>query len=249
MNAEGELTAREQEVLGLLREGLANKEIADTLGCAVRTVEFHVSNLLRKVGASSRLELVARGRREQSIVAPASDESPLIEVRLFSGLAAAALGDTLVVLWSKPASRERWNWKSAFAQELMSSHASGVRLLSLVSDNSSPPDSTVCALMKADLRRFGERLRTFVVVPLGDSIWTAISGCASLLFGGQSGKHTVAASFEQGFARLLQAPGPTTPSRSELERAIAELSRLLGVVPHVNRRDAYAPKMRTSARP
>ncbi|HXK17488.1 MAG TPA: helix-turn-helix transcriptional regulator, partial [Polyangiaceae bacterium] len=65
---EVELTAREQEVLGLLRDGRANKEIADTLGCSVRTVEFHVTNLLRKVGASSRLELVTRGRRELPIV-------------------------------------------------------------------------------------------------------------------------------------------------------------------------------------
>jgi DNA-binding CsgD family transcriptional regulator len=229
-----ELTAREQEVLGLLREGLANKEIADTLGCSVRTVEFHVTNLLRKVGASSRLELVARGRREQPLVAPANDEPPLIEVRLFSGVAAAALGDTLVVLWSKPASQQRWSWSCSFVEELMRSHEAGVLLLSLVLDTSSPPDNAVRALMKADLQRFGARLRRFVVVPLGDSIWMAIVrmiGRAVLLLGGQSDKQIVAATLEQGFARLLQAAGPTTPSRSELEQAIAELSRLLGVVP------------------
>lgn len=230
---EVELTAREQEVLGLLREGLANKDIADALGCSVRTVEFHVTNLLRKVGASSRLELVARGRREQPIVAPANDEPPLIEVRVFSGVAAAALGDTLVVLWSMPASQERWSWKWSFVEELMRSHEPGVLLFSLVLDTSSPPDSALRARMKADLQRSGAKLRRFVVVPLGDSIWMAIVrmiGRAVLLLGGQSDRQIVAASVEQGFVRLLQAAGPATPSRSELERAIAELSRLLGVV-------------------
>src|SRR5882672_11149903 len=93
------LTAREQEVHGLLREGLANKAIADALGCSVRTVEFHITNLMRKVGVSSRLELVARGRRE---LPPSSDEPPMIEIRVFSGVAAAALGDTLLTLWSMP---------------------------------------------------------------------------------------------------------------------------------------------------
>jgi DNA-binding CsgD family transcriptional regulator len=51
-----ELTAREREVLGLLVEGMANKQIARALGISVRTVTVHVSNLLRKTGAASRTE-------------------------------------------------------------------------------------------------------------------------------------------------------------------------------------------------
>ncbi|GIM75980.1 hypothetical protein Aco04nite_48050 [Winogradskya consettensis] len=54
--AAGELTAREREVLGCLAEGMTNKQIARTLGISVRTVTVHVSNLLRKTGASSRTE-------------------------------------------------------------------------------------------------------------------------------------------------------------------------------------------------
>lgn len=51
-----DLTAREREVLGCLAEGMANKQIARTLGISVRTVTVHVSNLLRKTGAASRTE-------------------------------------------------------------------------------------------------------------------------------------------------------------------------------------------------
>ncbi|GIE00475.1 hypothetical protein Adu01nite_18250 [Paractinoplanes durhamensis] len=51
-----DLTAREREVLGLLAEGMANKQIARVLGISVRTVTVHVSNLLRKTGAASRTE-------------------------------------------------------------------------------------------------------------------------------------------------------------------------------------------------
>jgi DNA-binding NarL/FixJ family response regulator len=54
--AGADLTAREREVLGLLAEGMSNKQIAGVLGISVRTVTVHVSNLLRKTGAASRTE-------------------------------------------------------------------------------------------------------------------------------------------------------------------------------------------------
>jgi DNA-binding CsgD family transcriptional regulator len=52
------LTARERDVLACLLSGDANKDIAVRLGCSVRTVEFHVSSLLRKTGSTNRLQLV-----------------------------------------------------------------------------------------------------------------------------------------------------------------------------------------------
>ena len=52
------LTKREIEILELVTEGLHNKEIGSVLGIKVRTVEFHVSNILLKLGVSTRLEAV-----------------------------------------------------------------------------------------------------------------------------------------------------------------------------------------------
>lgn len=57
------LSGREQEVLRFLAAGLRNTEIADRLNLAVKTVEFHVSNVLEKLGARSRTEAVLRARQ------------------------------------------------------------------------------------------------------------------------------------------------------------------------------------------
>ncbi len=53
------VTQRERDVLALVAEGLANKEIAVQLRLSPRTVEKHVESLLRKTGTRSRTQLVA----------------------------------------------------------------------------------------------------------------------------------------------------------------------------------------------
>jgi DNA-binding NarL/FixJ family response regulator len=54
------LTPREQRVLELLASGLSNKQIAAQLGIAERTVKFHISAVLTKLGAGNRTEAVTR---------------------------------------------------------------------------------------------------------------------------------------------------------------------------------------------
>ena len=53
------ITQREEEVLALVADGLANKEVASRLSLSVRTVEKHVEALLRKTSCASRTQLVA----------------------------------------------------------------------------------------------------------------------------------------------------------------------------------------------
>lgn len=54
-----DLTLREREVLTLMVEGLNNREIADRLTISRSTVKNHVSNILSKLGVTSRTEVVA----------------------------------------------------------------------------------------------------------------------------------------------------------------------------------------------
>ena len=53
-----DLTPRETEVLKMTAWGYSNKDIASRLGLSVKTVEVHKTNGMRKVGMTSRLQLV-----------------------------------------------------------------------------------------------------------------------------------------------------------------------------------------------
>ena len=60
------LSSREREVLRLLAEGLTDREIAQALTLSARTVETHVSNILRKLGVHRRAEAARRYREGRS---------------------------------------------------------------------------------------------------------------------------------------------------------------------------------------
>jgi DNA-binding NarL/FixJ family response regulator len=57
------LTPREAEVLGLVADGLTNREIGETLFVSEKTASVHVSNILRKLGVTSRIEAAAVAQR------------------------------------------------------------------------------------------------------------------------------------------------------------------------------------------
>jgi len=56
------LTRREEDVYGLLVQGLSNKAIADRLGVAEKTVKVYVSSLLEKYTAKSRKDLIVSAK-------------------------------------------------------------------------------------------------------------------------------------------------------------------------------------------
>jgi DNA-binding NarL/FixJ family response regulator len=55
----GLLTERENEVLRLVATGLTNRQVGERLFISSKTVSVHMSNVLAKLGASSRAEAVS----------------------------------------------------------------------------------------------------------------------------------------------------------------------------------------------
>jgi len=58
------MTAREREVIGLIGEGLSNKEIAGRLNIATHTVKSHVRNVMEKLALHTRLQIAAYAHRQ-----------------------------------------------------------------------------------------------------------------------------------------------------------------------------------------
>jgi NarL family two-component system response regulator YdfI len=63
-----QLSPRESEILNLLADGFANKEIAWRLKISEHTVKFHITSIFNKLDASTRAEAVAIGARRGLIV-------------------------------------------------------------------------------------------------------------------------------------------------------------------------------------
>ena len=57
------LTGREHQIIGMIAEGLSNKQIAANLHISEHTAKFHVNSILSKLRAGTRTEAVMRGLR------------------------------------------------------------------------------------------------------------------------------------------------------------------------------------------
>jgi len=61
------LSGRELEILKLIAEGFVNKEIHETLGISIRTVETHKNHIMKKLGCKSSVEMVKIAIRNKII--------------------------------------------------------------------------------------------------------------------------------------------------------------------------------------
>jgi DNA-binding CsgD family transcriptional regulator len=64
------LTAREQEIYWLLRQGMTRQQIADKLFISPRTVDKHRENMRIKLGVHNTMELIQAGMRMGMVTEP-----------------------------------------------------------------------------------------------------------------------------------------------------------------------------------
>jgi NarL family two-component system response regulator LiaR len=62
-----DLTEREHEILALMVDGKSNQDIAESLVVSLSTVKFHVSNILTKLGVTSRTEAVIHAMKNKLV--------------------------------------------------------------------------------------------------------------------------------------------------------------------------------------
>jgi DNA-binding CsgD family transcriptional regulator len=55
---EGFISKRETEILSLIGQGHSSKEVANTLFVSKRTVDFHLTNVFKKLGVSNRVQAI-----------------------------------------------------------------------------------------------------------------------------------------------------------------------------------------------
>ncbi len=106
-----ELTAREREVLGLVRQGLTNEEIADRLGITLDGAKYHVSQILSKLGVATREEAAAAAA-EPPVRAPERRRwwvaLPLAAKAAGAALVVAAVAGLGVLAWGGVGERRRF---------------------------------------------------------------------------------------------------------------------------------------------
>jgi hypothetical protein len=154
-----------------------------------------------------------------------------MDIKLGDGGAVTELGDTIIVMWSAPATLKRWQWWMALQDAFLAKQSKDILCLYLILATSDPPDGKLRWTMQADFKRMGTQIRRQVVVPLGDSVWLAIIRTvvrAILLMSGHSKRQVVTSSIAEAFQRIAEVAGPATPSRTQLIAMVAALAKALG---------------------
>ena len=152
-------------------------------------------------------------------------------VEMDDGVGLVQMGDTLVVLWSKPATAERWRFQLAHLERVAESRGDGILVLIVIPSVDTPPGEAVRAEMQAALRRLGPKLRRLVAVPLGHSLWLSVIRTTMrglMVASGQSQRHRVAGSVSEGLKQLQEKASTETPSVDELMKGVEVLSLALG---------------------
>jgi len=100
MEENNSLTPREQEILNLLIEGIAPKEIAYKTKISIKTVAFHRTNIYRKTGIKNKYELKAKYSALNKLPEDKVAQQPVIYYQNKKKLIPAVLLLTVIFIFS-----------------------------------------------------------------------------------------------------------------------------------------------------
>lgn len=204
-----EVSRREAEVLAAVRERLSNAEIAAKLFISVRTVESHVSSLLRKFGVTDRWALVDRaaGTPPVGVLGLPSTWSSFVGRGADRDRALATVARSRLVTLVGPAGVGKTRLAGVVAEAAASSFPAGVAFVDLVPVRAGFVAQAVAAtlgvaesqhqpLTSALAARLGHG-RVLLVLDNGEHLLAAVAGLVTQLLAQCPGLHVLTTSRER----------------------------------------------------
>ena len=153
-------------------------------------------------------------------------------VRTNDGVALVARGDVVLIVYRAAARLHRTRWLFDELDRAAAESPGGVMAYMVILATADPPDAATRAENTARLQKLGPALSLLVTVPVGDVFWVSVVRTimrAMHLVHGRSRSQAVMTTLEAGLDRLLEASGPKTPQRTQLEADLDALHAALGV--------------------
>ena len=154
------------------------------------------------------------------------------KVEVFDGVASLPCGDVLLLLWQKPARRERIRRTAEWIDGVVAANPGTIVICQFLLASASPPDREGRAIAKREALRLAPKIRRAVVVPLGDSVWRNVVRTilrAAVLIAGHADRLKVPSSESEALDSLMQVASDRSPDRRRLEAGIEGLYEALGI--------------------
>jgi hypothetical protein len=144
----------------------------------------------------------------------------------FDGFGYTTCGDVMVGVWEADSRIARVRRALTVMEKLIAEYPEGVIIFQVILPSSAPPDAEARALTTVGFKRNRGKVRGLVSVAIGDSFRMSIVRTimrAAMALSGMSSISVVEATEAAGVRRVLERAGPSTPSRAELEAALADV--------------------------
>ncbi len=153
-------------------------------------------------------------------------------VMTFDGVAAVVMGDTLTMVWSKPARVHRSKWIFDIADKLAQSTPGGIASLMILLPTSTHPDALTRRENRVRMTRLAPNVRCWVCVVIGYEVLQLVTRASLRVMGKfylSSPDTDVVRSISEGIVRLRKAASKDTPTAGAILDGVRAMFVELGV--------------------